>query len=82
MKHLSCPLIGDVKYGKGEHNRIFRTEYALHRLALHALELGFPHPRDGLFLTVRAPVTGELERCLGALGLLDAVPRGSSAVVP
>jgi tRNA pseudouridine65 synthase len=82
MKHLSCPLIGDVKYGKGEHNRIFRTEYALHRLALHALELGFPHPRDGAFLTVRAPITGELERCLAALGLLDAVPRGSSSGDP
>ena len=74
LKHLSCPLIGDVKYGKGEHNRLFRTEYGLHRLALHALELGFPHPRDGALLTVRAPVTGELESCLGALGLRGAVP--------
>ena len=22
LKHISCPLIGDVRYGKGEHNRI------------------------------------------------------------
>jgi tRNA pseudouridine65 synthase len=82
MKHLSCPLIGDVKYGKGEHNRIFRTEHGLHRLALHALELDFPHPRHGGLLSVRAPVTGELETCLRALGLLQAVPGGGSAGHP
>lgn len=39
LKHLSCPIIGDVKYGKGEHNRLFREHYGLHRLALHAAEL-------------------------------------------
>ena len=39
LKHLSCPIIGDVKYGKGEHNRLFREHYGLHRLALHAARL-------------------------------------------
>ena len=39
LKHLSCPIIGDVKYGKGEHNRLFRERYSLHRLALHAARL-------------------------------------------
>jgi tRNA pseudouridine65 synthase len=39
LKHLSCPIIGDVKYGKGEHNRLFREHYSLHRLALHAAGL-------------------------------------------
>lgn len=73
MKHLSCPLIGDVKYGKGEHNRLFRTDYGLHRLALHALELRFPQPSTGVTVTVRAPVSGELRACLLALGL-DVVP--------
>ena len=39
LKHLSCPIIGDVKYGKGEHNRLFREHYGLSRLALHAARL-------------------------------------------
>ena len=30
-------IIGDVNYGKGEHNRLFRERFGLHRLALHAL---------------------------------------------
>jgi tRNA pseudouridine65 synthase len=46
-KHISCPLVGDVRYGKGEHNRIFRERYALHRLALHATSLRVPHPEGG-----------------------------------
>lgn len=35
LKHQSWPIIGDVRYGKGEHNRLFREQYELHRLALH-----------------------------------------------
>jgi tRNA pseudouridine65 synthase len=32
LKHIACPLIGDVNYGKGEHNRLFRQRHGLHRL--------------------------------------------------
>lgn len=59
LKHLSCPLIGDVRYGKGEHNRIFRTEHGLHRLALHATKLTVPHP-DGTVLTVECPLAPDI----------------------
>jgi tRNA pseudouridine65 synthase len=70
LKHVSCPIIGDVKYGKGEHNRYFREHYALHRLALHALELAFDHPLSGQPLRVEAPLEVRLRNCLEALGLL------------
>jgi tRNA pseudouridine65 synthase len=66
LKHLSCPLIGDVNYGKGEHNRLFRTEYDLHRLALHSLRLIVPHP-DGGTVDVTAPIADDLARCLALL---------------
>lgn len=72
LKHLSCPLIGDVRYGKGEHNRWFREHYAFERLALHAAALGFVHPVTGARTTVRAPIEGSFERCLEALAL--AIP--------
>jgi tRNA pseudouridine65 synthase len=65
LKHLSCPLIGDVNYGKGEHNRIFRTEHDLHRLALHARALTLPHP-DGGRLTVEAPLAADLLAALAS----------------
>ena len=69
LKHLSCPLIGDVRYGKGEHNRLFRERYALDRLALHAAALRFVHPVTERQMTVRAPLEGSFARCLDALGL-------------
>jgi tRNA pseudouridine65 synthase len=59
LKHLACPLIGDVRYGKGEHNRIFRTEHGLHRLALHATSLSVSHP-DGGMLSVTCPLAPDL----------------------
>lgn len=72
LKHLSCPLIGDVKYGKGEHNRWFREQYALNRLALHAAALRFVHPITEEAITVRAPLLGSFAACLAALSLQDA----------
>src|SRR5690606_10467506 len=51
LKHIAHPIIGDVRYGKGAHNRLFRERFGLHRLALHAVELRFGE------LTIRAPLT-------------------------
>jgi tRNA pseudouridine65 synthase len=65
LKHISCPLIGDVRYGKGEHNRIFRTEHALHRLALHCTRLVVAHP-DGAELAVEAPLPADLAAALAS----------------
>ena len=39
FKHLSFPLLGDVKYGKGELNRMFRERTELNRLMLRVLWL-------------------------------------------
>jgi len=76
LKHISCPLIGDVRYGKGEHNRIFRTEHALHRLALHCTGLDVAHP-DGTTLSVRSPLPDDLAQAIASCRL--AYPAGASA---
>jgi tRNA pseudouridine65 synthase len=65
LKHISCPLIGDVRYGKGEHNRIFREQFALHRLALHCVSLRVPHP-DGGELAVASPLAPDLASAIAA----------------
>ncbi len=72
LKHISCPIIGDANYGKSEHNRRFREEFGLDRLALHAARLVLPHPDTGAPLEVVAPVSGALAACLAAIGLLAA----------
>ena len=69
LKHISHPLIGDVRYGKGEHNRLFRERFGLHRLALHALSLAFDHPETGERLRIVAPVPEDLAGPLAAMGM-------------
>ena len=69
LKHISHPLIGDVRYGKGEHNRLFRERFGLHRLALHALELAFEHPETGEPVRIVAPVPEDLAGPLRAMGV-------------
>jgi tRNA pseudouridine65 synthase len=68
LKHISCPLIGDVRYGKGEHNRLFRERHELHRLALHARSLRLHHPVSGAPLLLTAPVPADLAGALAGLG--------------
>ncbi len=63
LKYISHPIIGDVKYGKGEHNRLFRKEVGLHRLALHAYALTLPDRPP-----VLAPLTADLHDAFERLG--------------
>jgi tRNA pseudouridine65 synthase len=68
LKHISCPIIGDVRYGKGEHNRLFRERYGVHRLALHAAELSLPSLEPGATpLRFRAPLPHDLSHALELL---------------
>ncbi len=68
LKHLSLPLIGDVKYGKGEHNRYFRRAFGLHRLALHAVAIDLEHPVTGRRLVCRAKLPDDLAGPFAAMG--------------
>ncbi len=47
MKHISHPMIGDVKYGKGTHNRFFKNDLGLGQLMLVANGLTLQHPVTG-----------------------------------
>src|SRR5262245_25456818 len=75
LKHIACPIIGDVRYGKGEHNRIFRTEHALHRLALHCTQLVVSHP-DGTTLAVSSPLPPDLADAIESCRRAYAPPAG------
>lgn len=69
LKHVSHPLIGDVRYGKGDHNRHFREKYGFRRLALHCHKLELSHPRTGQKLVLRAELPRDYAEVLDALGL-------------
>ena len=80
LKHVSHPLIGDVRYGKSEHNKKLRDRFGLGRLALHALSYEFTHPVSGERVVAHAHLPADLLGPLSAMGLLDPVPRPEASV--
>lgn len=73
LKHLSHPIVGDVRYGDGRINRHFRAEHEWHRLALHAWEIQLPHPVHGDMLTVTSPLPRDITALFRGLGIGDAI---------
>ena len=69
LKHITHPLIGDVKYGKGDQNRMFRERFGLNRLALHALTIEFDHPNDDRRLSLSAPLPEDLAQPFRQMGI-------------
>lgn len=55
LKHLSHPIIGDAKYGKGIHNRYFAEHLEAGRLLLHAYSIVLSHPISQKRLEITAP---------------------------
>jgi len=67
LKHISHPIIGDVKYGKGSHNRLFQEHFGVTRLMLAATELRFTHPFSGEMLQLNCPFEDSFANTLAQL---------------
>lgn len=61
MKHISHHILGDTKYGRGEHNIFIREEFNCHRMLLHACELTIRHPYTNEILSIKAPPDSTFE---------------------
>ena len=64
MKHIFHPIVGDTRYGRSEHNNLFREKYNCHRLLLHANRLSFEHPVSKEPLKIEAGVDDVFLRIL------------------
>jgi tRNA pseudouridine65 synthase len=71
--HASHHLIGDTTHGRGDHNRLFRIHWSMHRLLLHARRLGFEHPVKQQRLELAAPLDASWQRVIDAFGWQGAV---------
>ena len=56
LKSLFHPIIGDVNYGDGKHNRFFRDQFQCNQLLLSAMELQFHHPITNQKMKISAPL--------------------------
>lgn len=64
MKHINHHLLGDTKYGRGEHNKFVRERYEINRLMLHAISLEVKHPYTQEKLIFKAPLDEVFTRVL------------------
>jgi tRNA pseudouridine65 synthase len=74
LKHISHPIIGDAKHGKGNHNRFFQTTLNTHRLLLAATELTFGHPISGEQLKLIAPLDEVMTQLMQRFNWYNALP--------
>jgi tRNA pseudouridine65 synthase len=66
--HISHPIIGDVRYGDGRHNALWRKEFGLNRLLLFALEISFSHPTTNEVILLTTRIEREVEEVFGRFG--------------
>ena len=71
MKHLSHHILGDTKYGRGEHNKMIRKEYSCHRLLLHATSLEIQHPYTNESLIIKAELDETFNSIFESFGWTD-----------
>lgn len=61
MKHINHHILGDTKYGRGEHNIFVREKYNMNRLLLHCTSLIVTHPYTNNELQLSATVDETFE---------------------
>lgn len=75
LKHISHPIIGDAKHGKGKHNRFFAEQLQAPGLMLCATRLTLHHPASGEQLVINAGVSPAMQALIHRFNWHDAVPR-------
>lgn len=71
--HISHHIVGDTSHGRGDHNRLWRMHFGMHRLLLHAWKLTLRHPVDGSTLELAAPLDETWRRTVERFGWQNAL---------
>lgn len=77
--HISHHLLGDTSHGRGDHNRLIRQHFGVHRLMLHATRLDLIHPITQQALSLRAPLDDAWVRLLHAFDWSEAQAEACTA---
>jgi len=71
--HISHHIIGDTSHGRGDHNRLWRIHFGMHRMLLHSWRLEFAHPVSGVRVTLIAPPDDVWQRVAEHFGWQDVI---------
>jgi len=75
--HLSHHIVGDTSHGRGDHNRLWRTHFGVHRMLLHAWKLEFSYPLTGNVLPLRAAPDATWQAVLARFDWTAAIAEGN-----
>ncbi|MGC9422573.1 MULTISPECIES: tRNA pseudouridine(65) synthase TruC [Vibrio] len=76
MAHLRHPIVGDTTHGDGKHNRLYRQQYQIQRLMLHASELSFIHPYTEQPLILTASFDEHWQRLFSLFAWQNPIQKG------
>jgi tRNA pseudouridine65 synthase len=71
--HVSHHIVGDTSHGRGDHNRLWRMHFQMHRLLLHAWRLELTHPTSGAALSLQARLDETWRRVSAQMGWEAAI---------
>ncbi len=71
--HASHHVIGDTSHGRGDHNRLWRIHFGMHRMLLHARQLELHHPLTGAPLVLTAALDATWNAVLERFGWKHAI---------
>lgn len=64
FSHIFHPIIGDRTHGCNKQNRMFKENWEMDTMLLHASELSFLHPINGSEIHIKAPLQSEFLRVM------------------
>jgi tRNA pseudouridine65 synthase len=76
--HVSHHVVGDTSHGRGDHNRLWRMHFGVHRMLLHAWKLELSHPLSGAGLALCAPLDGTWQSVLARFDWTSAIAEGAA----
>lgn len=66
--HIFHPIIGDRTHGCNKQNRLFKEQWEMTTMLLHASQLIFTHPVYGEMVTIEAPLRPEFSKATVLMG--------------
>lgn len=66
--HIFYPIIGDRKHGCNKQNKLFKEQWDMTTMLLHASELNFIHPVTRAQIELRADLQDEFKRVMTMMG--------------
>jgi tRNA pseudouridine65 synthase len=70
--HIFHPIIGDRTHGCNKQNKLFKEKWELDTMLLHASQLAFEHPVNGMQVLIEAPLQPEFLRMLELMGMSES----------